>query len=61
MDDQDYRGLILTRRRRERVFIRLPDGRDLIVQLIETKGTRAVIRFEAPADIKIFREELLSK
>jgi sRNA-binding carbon storage regulator CsrA len=60
MDDQDYRGLILTRRRRERVFIRLPDGRDLIVQLIETKGTRAVIRFEAPADIKIFREELLS-
>ena len=61
MDDQDYRGLILTRRRRERVFIRLPDGRDLIVQLIETKGTRAVIRFEAPADIKIFREELLSQ
>ena len=60
MDDQDYRGLILTRRRRERVFIRLPDGRDLIVQLIETKGTRAVIRFEAPADIKIFREELVS-
>lgn len=48
--------LVLSRRVLERVII---DG-GIVVQVIEVKGDRVRLGFEAPKEIKINREEVLT-
>lgn len=55
--------LVLGRKCGERVVLRMPDGREVVVTLAETargadgKG-KALLGFDAPADVVIYREEL---
>jgi len=53
--------LILTRKPRESVVIQLPDGRRVTVVLMDVHrtGQRVRLGFDAPADVKIHRDELL--
>ncbi len=49
--------LILTRRSDEAIRI----GNDIIIKVIEIKGNQVRIGIEAPADMRIYREELFQK
>jgi carbon storage regulator len=49
--------LILTRRRREAVFI----GHDVVVTVLRIRGDRVRIGIEAPRDIEVQREERLTQ
>ena len=55
--------LILTRKPREAVILELPDGRRVTVVLMDVhhNGTRVRLGFDAPADVKIHRDELLAQ
>ena len=48
--------LVLSRRTAESVFI----GSDIQVTILAIKGGRVQLGFQAPRDVKICREELLS-
>lgn len=49
--------LVLSRKVGERVFI----GDDIVVEIIEVQGNRIRLGIEAPRDVQIIREELLSE
>lgn len=51
--------LILARHVHQRIIIALPDGRRIIVTLIETRGPSARLGFDADRDIIIHREEVV--
>ena len=55
--------LILTRKPRESVVIQLPDGRrvTVVVMDVHRTGQRIRLGFDAPADVKIHRDELLAQ
>lgn len=54
--------LIITRKRGESVFIRLPNERWIQVKFVEMDGEyRCVLGFQAPDDCTIIREELRSE
>lgn len=50
--------LVLGRRSGQRVVCELADGRQLVVTLVAGGDGRARLGFEAPADVRIYREEL---
>lgn len=49
--------LILTRRIGESLVI----GEDVVVRVIEIKGTQVRLGIEAPGDVQILREELVKR
>lgn len=49
--------LIVTRRPGERVMI----GDDVVVAVIDVKGSNVRIGIDAPREVAVFREELLDK
>jgi carbon storage regulator CsrA len=53
--------LVLTRKWQEKVFILLPDGREVVITLVGTDGNKVRLGFECPRDLKIFLEELLPR
>ena len=53
--------LILTRRVGETIIIDLPTGEQVEVTVLGVKGNQVRIGTDAPADLKIVREELLEK
>lgn len=54
--------LVLNRAKGEKIIILLPDGREVAVFPAEIRSLNKVrIGVEAPADVKIFREELRSR
>jgi carbon storage regulator len=52
--------LILSRREGERFVINTPGG-DIWITLIELDGPKARIGIDAPKELSIYREELLSR
>ena len=60
-----YRGkeattLILTRRPGESIIIELPTGEQIKLAVLGVKGNQVRVGTEAPADMVILREELVS-
>ena len=54
--------LVLSRKRGERIVARLPDDREIVVTLVEIRGSDKVrLGFDAPEDVRIWREELLKR
>ena len=51
--------LVLTRRPGESVVLVLPDGRRVSVTFVQHHGHGAVLGFDAPHDVRIWREELI--
>lgn len=49
-------GLVLSRKKGERVF-----AGDVVVTLVEIRGDKARLCFEAPKDIAIHREEVWAR
>jgi carbon storage regulator CsrA len=50
--------LVLSRRIDQRITIRLEDGREIGVMLVDAGGGRARLGFAAPAGVIILRDEL---
>ena len=51
--------LVLSRRPGERVIVRLPDGREIRIAVVEYRRDRQVrLALDAPDDVVIYREEL---
>jgi carbon storage regulator len=50
--------LILTRKEGERVMLA---GGTIVITVVEIRGDRVRVGFEAPPDVKIQREELLKR
>ncbi len=51
--------LVLTRNAGERIFIKLPDGSKIVVQVVAVHGRGCVrVGIEAARDILILREEV---
>jgi sRNA-binding carbon storage regulator CsrA len=53
-------GLLLTRCEGERIRLLLPDGRIVWVQVARLKRGAVQLHIDAPPDVVIHREELLS-
>ena len=53
--------LVLSRHRREWITLDLPDGSCIRVMVVEIYGDKVRLGFEAAAEIKIWREELIGK
>lgn len=52
--------MVITRKKNERVRLRLPDGTDIWVTLIEIDRSKVRLGFTAAESVIIAREELLS-
>lgn len=52
--------LVLTLRRNESVYAFLPDGRPVHITLVEVWGGKSTLGIDAPLDVKIARESLLT-
>lgn len=52
--------LVLSRRPNETVVIQLPSGERITVMVIEVRGDKSRIGFEAPKDCVIHRSEVLA-
>jgi carbon storage regulator len=52
--------LVLSRKLHERVRLRLPDGRDVWLVVIDIDKGKVRLGIQAPKDIGVLREELLS-
>ena len=53
--------LILTRRIGETIIIETPAGERIEVAVLDVKGNQVRIGTNAPADVKILREELVGR
>lgn len=53
-----HTSLTLTRRRGQKIVIKLPDGRDVYISPAEISGDRVRLNICAPADIRVDREEV---
>ena len=51
--------LVLTRKKGDKVRLRLPDGTTVWVVLVESRGGRVRLGFDAPREAEISRGELL--
>ena len=49
--------LVLSRERNERIYV----GKDIIITIADVRGDKVWIGIDAPAEIHIVREELMSK
>ena len=56
--DPQITGLVLQRRPGEVVEIKTPEGRVILVQLLEMHANQCSLIFSASPDIKILRSEL---
>lgn len=54
-------GLVLQRKRGQRVVITLPDRREVVVELLDATGGSARMLFHGPRDIAIDREEVANE
>jgi sRNA-binding carbon storage regulator CsrA len=52
-------GLTLTRNRRERIRVTLPDGRHLWITIADVDRGKVKLAFDGDRDIRIDREEYL--
>lgn len=52
--------LVLSRKTNERIFITTPHGDQIVLTLVEIRGAKVRIGFQAGRDVRIFREELLT-
>jgi len=50
--------LVLSRKKNESVIITLPDGREIVVVVVEIDRGKIRLGFQADADVKIDRREL---
>src|SRR5262245_5424828 len=50
--------LVLTRREMERIFLDLPDGRSIVITVIEIDRGKVRLGIDAPEEIVISREEV---
>lgn len=53
--------LCLSQRVSEKVIIKLPDGREMVIMVIALRGDRVRIGYDAPRDIDIVRENAHNK
>jgi len=53
--------LVITRRPGESLIIELPTGEQIKITILTNTSNQARIGMDAPADMKIVREELLEK
>lgn len=53
--------LVITRRPGESLIIELPTGEQIEITVLTNTSNQVRIGTDAPADMKIFREELLEK
>jgi carbon storage regulator len=51
--------LVLTRKKNERVRVPLGDGKELILTIVELRGDKVRLGFEAPKELAIWRDELI--
>ena len=51
--------LVLTRKRHERVLLALPGGQKIWVEVVDAHGGSARLSIDAPASVRICREEIL--
>lgn len=51
--------LTLTRYEGQRIYLTPDNGQAIVVQVVEIHGSKVVLRFDAPRDVRIMREELL--
>lgn len=61
LDEIDgHPSLSLSRWRGERFMIEMPDQRWMSIEIVEARGDGKVrMRFKAPADVRVWREEVL--
>lgn len=52
--------LVLTRKTDERICIDTPEGRRVVLTVVEIRGNQVRIGLEAPDEVKIQREEHLA-
>jgi carbon storage regulator CsrA len=55
--------LVLSRKKDERVIIRTPEGREIVVTVVECclKGNKVRLGFSADRDVQIYRDELRAR
>jgi carbon storage regulator len=53
--------LVLSRKRGESVVIRCKDGTQMKVTLVELRGDRVRLGFQAPSEVAIHREEIYAE
>ena len=54
--------LVITRRQHERIILVLPNGQQIAIELLDQRRQSvARIGITAPEDVKIYREEILTK
>jgi carbon storage regulator len=53
--------LVLSRHRDERIIIRTPDGYEIIVVVVDLRGDKVRLGFEAPTEVEIDAEEVREK
>ena len=51
--------LVVSRFQGEEVFIDLPDGTRITVMVVDVRGSKVRIGFDAPKEIGIYRRELM--
>ena len=52
--------LVLTRRVREAVICTLPDGTELVLQVLGVAGNQVRLGFEAPKAVRIMRDNIIN-
>jgi carbon storage regulator CsrA len=50
--------LVLSRHNREKVFLDLPNGDRITIEIRDIRSNKVRISFDAPIDVRILREEL---
>jgi carbon storage regulator len=53
--------LVLSRRRGERIVITTPEGRQIVVEMVESNDHKARLGLQADADVVIHREEVYDR
>lgn len=51
--------LVLSRKPGQRITMDLGDGRSIVITLVEMRGESVRMGFSAPADVKIWRNEIM--
>ncbi len=53
--------LTLSRKLWSKTYLELPDGRTIVVQVVEIGKSQVKLGFQADKDIRIIREEIMGK
>ena len=57
MEEPEVSRLVISRKYKEAVFI----GRDIKVTVLQVQGDKVRLAIEAPAEVPVWREELMKK